>query len=322
MYNLTIHNMSTGMSAFPTGGQTNATRLVSDINTINIVTNSGDSVKLPEATQGYSISVKNSGLNTLHVFPYEGDYLSGNLNAYQSLLVGQSYTFNSFGNNWDSNLVVNPYSNVVTPSASLYSLGVASGFTVLTGGTITAGANEFILSGNTGEGTLTNPTNIVFGSGTNSGVSTAAVSAANTLYNQLVALTASQISVSTDITASGLTAGRFIPGVYSFSNALDATADQTITLYGDGDYVFNVVGAVTTGANFEMVLMGGAHASRIFFTSGGAFTFGANNILSGSFLTNFAFADTGASTVISGGLYSTLVAAISIGAGNTLQLPN
>src|ERR1700732_4436972 len=56
------------ITAFATGGQTNATQLTSVVNRITVVATAGDSVKLPAAAAGLDVLVINHGANALQVF--------------------------------------------------------------------------------------------------------------------------------------------------------------------------------------------------------------------------------------------------------------
>lgn len=68
---------ATGITAFATGGQTNATALTKAFNRVTTVATIGDSVKLPTAVPGMMIVVKNAGANSMDVFPATG----GTINA-------------------------------------------------------------------------------------------------------------------------------------------------------------------------------------------------------------------------------------------------
>ena len=68
-----IFNHATGITAFATGGQTSATALTAAFNNITTCATAADSVKLPTAALGLSITVRNSGAAALAVFPFSGD---------------------------------------------------------------------------------------------------------------------------------------------------------------------------------------------------------------------------------------------------------
>jgi hypothetical protein len=73
-------------------------------------------------------------------------------------------------------------------------------------------------------------------------------------------------------------AGTFPPGCYFRAGALDITANTTVTLNGAGVYIFRSTGgALTTGADSQVVLAGGACASDVFWAPVGATTLGAKS---------------------------------------------
>lgn len=70
------YSNATGITAFATGGQASATALIEEINDVTICATSGDSVKLPTASAGLRITVKNSGAASLDVFPNTSDSIN------------------------------------------------------------------------------------------------------------------------------------------------------------------------------------------------------------------------------------------------------
>ena len=70
--------------------------------------------------------------------------------------------------------------------------------------------------------------------------------------------------------------GTFPPGCYRFLGALNITASTTVTLNGAGVYIFSSVGALTTGANSKIALVGGVCESDVFWVPGGTATIGAS----------------------------------------------
>lgn len=74
--------------------------------------------------------------------------------------------------------------------------------------------------------------------------------------------------------------GTFPPGCYSSGGAMNVTVSTTVTLSGNGVYIFRPGGALNTGANSQVNLAGGACASDVFWAPVGAATVGANAALS------------------------------------------
>jgi len=74
--------------------------------------------------------------------------------------------------------------------------------------------------------------------------------------------------------------GTIPPGCYTSGGAMLITATTNVTLNGAGVYIFRPGGALTTGANSNLLLANGACASDVFWVPVGATTLGANNALS------------------------------------------
>ncbi len=74
--------------------------------------------------------------------------------------------------------------------------------------------------------------------------------------------------------------GTIPPGCYSSGGAMQITATTNVTLNGAGVYIFRPGGALTTGANSNVLLANGACASDVYWVPGGATTLGANAALS------------------------------------------
>lgn len=94
----------TGITAFATGGQTNATLLSGEFNNVSIVATAGDSVKLPGASLGGFMRVKNTGVADLAVFPATGGTINGgSANASITIPVGATKEFNGTSTtNWET----------------------------------------------------------------------------------------------------------------------------------------------------------------------------------------------------------------------------
>ncbi len=59
--------------------------------------------------------------------------------------------------------------------------------------------------------------------------------------------------------------GTIPPGCYSSGGTMDVTVGTTVTLNGNGVYVFRPGGALTTGANSRVILAGGSCADNVFW---------------------------------------------------------
>lgn len=74
--------------------------------------------------------------------------------------------------------------------------------------------------------------------------------------------------------------GTIPPGCYSSGGAMQITATTNVTLNGAGVYIFRPGGALTTGANSNVLLVNGACASDVYWVPVGTTTLGANAALS------------------------------------------
>jgi hypothetical protein len=75
--------------------------------------------------------------------------------------------------------------------------------------------------------------------------------------------------------------GIYTPGVYCSTGAMDIDGGATITLSGNGTYIFRSGGALDTTAN-SVVALNNSSACDIFWTAVGASTFGANSTFIGT----------------------------------------
>ncbi len=82
------------------------------------------------------------------------------------------------------------------------------------------------------------------------------------------------------VVIAGNPPGTIPPGCYSSGGAMLITATTNVTLKGPGVYIFRPGGALTTGANSNVLLSNGACASDVFWVPVGATTLGANAALS------------------------------------------
>jgi len=103
--NTGLHTRSTtaGITAFATGGQASATQLTTDINELSTVATGGDSVKLPTAAAGLTITVINNGASACDVFPNTSDDLGAGVDTAVSLAAGANITYAAYdATNWES----------------------------------------------------------------------------------------------------------------------------------------------------------------------------------------------------------------------------
>ena len=108
-----------------------------------------------------------------------------------------------------------------------------------------------------------------------------------------------------DETVATLDGRTFTPGVYTVTGAAGFAAAGTMTLNGavDDVFIFQIGGALTTGANAEVILQGGVDPCNVFWQINGAATVGAGSKLAGTFMTS-ADVVMGASARVDGRLLS------------------
>ena len=124
--------------AFAGGGQASATALTAEFNNITTVATAGDSVKLPTATVGAKITVKNSGATAVDIFPFASDAIDAlAVNLAVRIQPGSTAVFSAITSAlWESSIdasltLVAPTTN--TGSLSLLAADSAGNFaTVIT----------------------------------------------------------------------------------------------------------------------------------------------------------------------------------------------
>src|SRR5579864_213410 len=167
-------------------------------------------------------------------------------------------------------------------------LGPARNFAVLGASTVT-NTGPTVITGDLGvspgkavtgfpPGTLTGGT-IHAGDAT----ATAAQAAAHTAFRSLVAE-----HCGTNLTGKTLGASpgavTLSPGVYCFNSSAQLTG--TLTLNGNGVYVFKIASTLTTASKSSVVLDNGATAGSVFWQVGSSATLGTNTSFEGSILAN------------------------------------
>jgi hypothetical protein len=76
------------------------------------------------------------------------------------------------------------------------------------------------------------------------------------------------------------------PGVYCFNSSAQLTG--TLTLKGDGVYVFKIGSALTTASNSSVVLANGATADKVFWQVASSATLGTKTAFEGNILANIS----------------------------------
>lgn len=117
-----IQSLTTGLTAFATGGQASATALPSQFNEVTTAATAGDSVKLPAAVAGTVVIVKNEGATSIDVFPTTGDTINdGAANAAVKLPVGGTATFTAINaTNWETDTQTQVASGVINAAGTMF----------------------------------------------------------------------------------------------------------------------------------------------------------------------------------------------------------
>jgi hypothetical protein len=167
-------------------------------------------------------------------------------------------------------------------------LGSAQSFAVLGASTVT-NTGPTVITGDLGvsPGTAVTgfPPGTVAGGSVHAGDATAsaAQAAAHTAYAALLAEPCgTNLTGKTLGTSPG--AVTLAPGVYCFNSSAQLTG--TLTLNGNGVYIFKIGTTLTTASNSSVVLAKGATAGNVFWQVSSSATLGTNTAFEGSILAN------------------------------------
>ncbi|KAF7502163.1 hypothetical protein GJ744_006871 [Endocarpon pusillum] len=206
------------------------------------------------------------------------------------------------------------------------SLGAAKGFMLLAKGGITNTAVPLSITGDIG----------VTPAGTITGITAAQVTGTintnNALASTAAAVAANRcacaLSKSPCVTKSGALGGvTFAAGTYCITGAASAAANTMVTLDGAGNanaqFIFQISGSFTTGANVEIKLINGAKACNVYWVVGtssinAATTLGATNIFNGN-ICDYGAITAGISLVAKGSWFTLPTADIITIAGGTFN---
>ena len=183
-------------------------------------------------------------------------------------------------------------------------LGSASPYGILGATTTVTSATQ--VSGSLGSGGATG-TAVVTGS---TDVANEAYSSAFTDLGAAITDADLQLAAYTP-TTSDLGGQTLTPGVYKFTSAI--SIGSSMTLNGNGVYIFQIGGALTTAANTQIQLSGGAQSCNIFWVTDVA-TIGANSTFEGTLMSKSAIT-VGADSVTNGRILAQT--AVTADAANT-----
>lgn len=135
-----------------------------------------------------------------------------------------------------------------------------------------------------------------------------------------------QLAIASASTLSGTTgtadlgSHTYTPGVYLSPGGAAFAMTGDVILDGMGnansEFIFYTPAAINTTAGIKITLTNGAHTRNIYWIAGGAITLGANNSISGIFMSSAAIT-TGAVNTFTGCLLS--AATVTVGAGSVFN---
>ena len=162
-------------------------------------------------------------------------------------------------------------------------LGTALNFTVLAGSAIT-NTGPTVITGNLGldPGTANSVTGFPPGSVT--GVKHTADAVALQAKNDLVTAytDAATAPTTSNLTGKNLGGKNLTPGVYTFSSSAQLTG--SLTLSGNGVFIFRIGSTLTTASNSVVLLRNGAQACAVYWQVGSSATLGSGTQFQGNLM--------------------------------------
>ena len=175
-------------------------------------------------------------------------------------------------------------------------MGTDANFAVLAGSTIT-NTGSTVISGGLGLSPGSAVTGFPPGSATvqhkTDAVALSAKNALVTAYNDLASWGATRSMTGQDL--GGKTLG---PGVYTFSSSAQLTG--TLTLRGNGIYIFQMGSTLTTASNSKVLVTGGAQGCGVYWKVGSSATLGSGTQLVGTVIALTSITMVTGATIIPG----------------------
>ncbi|MGK0157924.1 MAG: hypothetical protein ACI9SE_004908, partial [Neolewinella sp.] len=202
------------------------------------------------------------------------------------------------------------------------SLGNAHSFALLGGQTVTVAAIGTMITGNVGTSPGTSITGFPAG-GT--------VVAPFTTHSTDSAAIAAQVAASAVYTVLASTGGAQLipaelggttlnPGTYYFSSSANIAATTTLTLDGEGVYIFKVGSAITANVHSHVDLINGAAPCQVFWQVTSAATLNGVDF-SGTVVAQAAIT-LGVDAVLHGRAWTTAAGAVTLAGNNTVSCTN
>jgi len=166
-------------------------------------------------------------------------------------------------------------------AATSPNLGTALNFTALAGSTVT-NTGPSVITGNLGLDPGSSVTG--FPPGTVTGVTHISDAVALQAKNDLTTAytDAANAPVTTDMTGLDLGGKNLTPGVYKFDSSAQLTG--TLTLSGNGVYIFQIGSTLTTASNAVVQTINGAQACGVYWQVGSSATLGSATHFQGTLM--------------------------------------
>ncbi|MFT7517308.1 MAG: hypothetical protein ACI84O_001098 [Myxococcota bacterium] len=199
-------------------------------------------------------------------------------------------------------------------------LGDAQGFAILAGTAVTVAGTGTVITGHVGVSPGTSITGIPAGATlmgdsathSNTAEAIAAQASNNALYSDLVGR-----GGATTITAE-LGGTTVTPGTYSFSSSANIAEGTTLTLDGEGVYIFKVGSAITANVGSNVLLRNGADPSQIFWQVTSAATL--NGVTFAGTVVAQAAITLGVGATLDGRALATTAGAVTLAGGSTVDI--
>ena len=204
------------------------------------------------------------------------------------------------------------------PQSKADVLGSADSFAVLGGSTVTS-VGDTIITGDLGVSPGTsitgfNPPGIVNGTiYNNDPVAAQAQADALTAYNFLAGE-----PVNANLTGQDLGTLLLTPGVYKFNSSAQLTG--TLTLSGNGPFVFQIGSTLTTASSSSILLINGAQAGNVFWQVGSSATLGDDTSFYGSILADASVTLDPEASILSGRALA-INGGVSLSDNNIITVP-
>ena len=184
-------------------------------------------------------------------------------------------------------------------AATQPNLGLATGFAVLAGTTVT-NTGPTVITGDLGVSPGSSVTGFPPGTvvGNQHVSDPTAVQAQNDLGTGYT--DAATAPADADLTGQNLGGKTLTPGVYAFSSSALLSGPSPLTLSGNGVYIFKIGSTLTTASSSVVLLTNGAQGCAVFWQVGSSATFGTGSTFEGNVMALTSITMTTGAKIVSG----------------------